>query len=67
MTPFHNALLKGLNVPLKRYYLADTGYSNNAYTLIPFRGIRYHLKDFDGDHPSKRPQNKQELFNLYYA
>ena len=29
-----------------RYYLGDAGYSNKRYLLTPFRGVRYHLKEF---------------------
>ena len=34
-------------IPLQgKYYLGDAGYSNRRYLLTPFRGVRYHLKEF---------------------
>ena len=31
-------------IPDRKYWLADTGYSNSNYLLTSFNGIRYHLK-----------------------
>jgi hypothetical protein len=35
----------GLNIPKGQYYLGDAGYSNTPYCLVPYRGVRYHLKE----------------------
>ena len=60
-----DALSKGLlRYPL-RYYLGDAGYSLNWYTLVPYRGVRYHLKEWARG--NARPQNYKELFNLRHA
>ena len=34
--------------------------------LTPYRGVRYHLKEFDPT-LGNRPQNREELFNLRHA
>ncbi|XP_047334006.1 uncharacterized protein LOC124937727 [Impatiens glandulifera] len=41
----------GLRVPLGCYYLTDSGYCNAKGFLVPYRGQRYHLKEFDGHRP----------------
>lgn len=35
----------GLEIPIGQYYLGDAGYSNTPYCLVPYRGVRYHLKE----------------------
>jgi hypothetical protein len=60
---------------VRRYYLADAGYTPFGGLLLPpYRGVRYHLKEWskqieqdqtDGD--ANKPQNKEELFNLRHA
>lgn len=34
-------------VPRGRYYLGDAGYANSDKILSPYRGVRYHLKEWD--------------------
>ena len=31
---------------LGKYYLVDAGYANTRDFLAPFRGVRYHLKEW---------------------
>jgi hypothetical protein len=45
--------------------LADAGYSLTGNFLTPFRGVRYHLKEWSLG--QNRPQNKEELFNLRHS
>ncbi|KAH6767391.1 hypothetical protein C2S52_018374 [Perilla frutescens var. hirtella] len=52
----------GLKVPRGHYYLCDNGYANSEGFLAPYKGIRYHLKEWGPT--NARPQNKEELFNL---
>lgn len=52
----------GLQIPSDRYLLADAGYSNSDYTLTPYRGVRYHLKE--QAIANRKPENKGELFNF---
>jgi hypothetical protein len=42
-----------------KYYLGGAGYTLNSFPLTPYRGVRYHLKEF-GDGQQKL-QNMQEL------
>ncbi|CAL1408226.1 unnamed protein product [Linum trigynum] len=53
----------GLKVPKGFYYLCDAGYSNCEGVLSPFRGQRYHLKDWDG----RRPRTPEEMFNMRHS
>ncbi|KAL2476160.1 putative harbinger transposase-derived nuclease [Abeliophyllum distichum] len=39
----------GLKVPQGKYFLVDCGFANRRQFLAPFRGVRYHLQDFDGE------------------
>jgi hypothetical protein len=43
---FEDALRKGFTIPKDRYYLADAGYANCDALLIPYRGVRYHLREW---------------------
>ncbi|XP_057796913.1 uncharacterized protein LOC131012948 [Salvia miltiorrhiza] len=55
----------GLRVPRGNYYLVDSGYANSEGFLAPYRGVRYHLKEWGPT--CSRPQNAEELFNLRHA
>ncbi|XP_057768411.1 uncharacterized protein LOC130988545 [Salvia miltiorrhiza] len=55
----------GLRVPKGSYYLCDNGYANSEGFLTPYKGIRYHLKEWGPN--TARPQNAKELFNLRHA
>ena len=46
-----------------KYYLGDTGYGVRKGIISPYRGVRYHLKEFS-DNP---PRNDKELFNLRHS
>ncbi|KAF7337368.1 putative nuclease HARBI1 [Mycena sanguinolenta] len=47
------------------YYLADAAFPNCDMLLTPYRGVRYHLKEWKQG--NQRPQNPQELYNLRHA
>lgn len=36
----------GFTIPAGKFYLGDGGYSLTKFVLVPFRGVRYHLKEF---------------------
>ncbi|XP_057797535.1 protein ANTAGONIST OF LIKE HETEROCHROMATIN PROTEIN 1-like [Salvia miltiorrhiza] len=55
----------GLRVPKGNYYLVDNGYANSEGFLAPYKGVRYHLKEWGPS--SARPQNAEELFNLRHT
>jgi hypothetical protein len=62
---YQDALGKGLAVFAGKYYLADAGYALSKYLLTPYRGVRYHLKEWKVC--NLRPQTKEELFNHRHA
>ena len=43
---FDNARDQDFRIPDGRYYLADAGYANCDALLVPYRGVRYHLKEW---------------------
>lgn len=47
------------------YYLCDNGYANSNGFLTPFRGVRYHLKEWGPG--TEAPQNPIELFNMRHT
>src|SRR6266498_4792236 len=59
------ALLRGFRVPEGKFFLVDGGYANTPSFLAPYRGVRYHLKEFGHGH--QRPSNHKELFNHRHA
>ncbi|KAL0434926.1 UNVERIFIED_CONTAM: hypothetical protein Sradi_0200500 [Sesamum radiatum] len=54
-----------IKVRTGNYYLCDNGYRNVEGFLTPYRGVRYHLKEWDQD--TGGPQSHRELFNLRHA
>ena len=40
-----DAKKKGFKIPDGKYYLADAGYASSTSLLVPYRGVRYHLKE----------------------
>jgi hypothetical protein len=61
----NDALTKGLHLFPSKFYLGDAGYALTPYCLTPYRGTRYHLKEWKAG--NLRPQNKEELFNLRHS
>ncbi|XP_022685499.1 uncharacterized protein LOC111258473 [Setaria italica] len=54
----------GLRVPPGKFYLVDVGYACRPGFLPPYRGTRYHLKEYGA---RNYPTNPRELFNLRYS
>lgn len=48
-----------------QYYLCDGGYTNCNGFLAPYRGHRYHLREWNNS--INGPQNFQDYFNLKHA
>jgi hypothetical protein len=74
----YDALSKDFVVPTGKYYLADAGtvypseswftigYALSTQFLTPYRGVRYHLKEW-AQIPDARPTTPKELFNLRHS
>ena len=60
-----STLLRGFRVPEGIFFLVDGGYANTPSFLAPYRGVRYHLKEFVHGH--QQPSNHKELFNHHHA
>ncbi|GAV74326.1 DDE_4 domain-containing protein, partial [Cephalotus follicularis] len=52
-----------LKIPERKYYLVDVGFMLRSGLIAPYRGVRYHLKEFS----SHEPESPWELFNLRHA
>jgi hypothetical protein len=52
-------------IPQGKYYVADAGYGLSNAILTPYRGVRYHLKEWSKG--TDKPMNAKELFNLRHA
>ncbi|XP_056698511.1 protein ALP1-like [Spinacia oleracea] len=50
--------------PLRKYYLIDSGYTKMPGFLSPYRGERYHLRDYRG---ATKPQGPEEIFNYTHS
>ncbi|RHN45074.1 putative harbinger transposase-derived nuclease domain-containing protein [Medicago truncatula] len=69
-TAFDSRILKDalskedpLIIPEGKFYLGDAGFMLKQGLLTPYRGVRYHLKEYS----SRGPQNPRELFNLRHS
>lgn len=45
--------------------MCDNGYANSEGFLTPFKGVRYHLKEWGP--ANERPRDKHEMFNLRHT
>jgi hypothetical protein len=64
-TVFEEAFDWGFEVPQGKYYLADAEYALSSKLLVPFRGVRYHLRE--QALAKLQPANAEELFNLRHS
>ena len=55
----------GLKVTPGNYYLADAGYINGEGFLAPYRGTRYHLREWED--ASRAPTSKEEYFYMKHS
>jgi hypothetical protein len=62
---YEDARSNDFKIPAGRYYLADAGYGSCDALLVPYRGVRYHLKEWGK--ANMRPKDAKELFNLRHA
>ncbi|XP_044358248.1 uncharacterized protein, partial [Triticum aestivum] len=59
-----SALNSGFHVPPGKFYLVDGGYANTPYFLAPYRGVRYHLKEFARDRAQWNASLEKDLVDL---
>ncbi|KAG6479385.1 hypothetical protein ZIOFF_062848 [Zingiber officinale] len=52
-----------LDLNLGKYYLVDAGFMLKSSLITPYRGERYHLKEYSRN----PPRNARELFNLRHS
>lgn len=62
---YEDARTKGLPLIIGKYYLGDAGYALSSNVLTPYRGVRYHLIEFEIN--GQGPANRRELFNLRHS
>ncbi|THH13098.1 hypothetical protein EUX98_g9758 [Antrodiella citrinella] len=62
---WHSARSTDLRIPEGTYYLGDAGFPSCDSLLVPYRGVRYHLREFAQG--NQKPANHKELFNLRHA
>jgi hypothetical protein len=43
---YHDARLTELTIPNDKYYLGDAGFPNCPELLVPYRGERYHVREW---------------------
>ncbi|XP_047948928.1 uncharacterized protein LOC125194740 [Salvia hispanica] len=55
----------GFKVPQGCYYLCDNSYANTPGFLVPYKRVRYHLKEWGPG--TERPQNPKEMFNMRHT
>jgi hypothetical protein len=55
----------GLEIPRGKYYLADAGFRMVPELLIPFRGVRCHLREWAQG--NQKPLDRNKLYNLRHA
>ena len=54
-----------LSIPPNKYYLADAGFAMTPKLMLPFRAVRYHLREWSQG--NDKPKDQQELYNLRHA
>lgn len=59
------AMQRDFKIPRGKYYLGDAGYGLAGDILVPYRRVRYHLKEWD--RANRNPENALELFNLRHS
>ncbi|GJY26317.1 putative nuclease HARBI1 [Tanacetum coccineum] len=52
-----------LLIPDGKFYLVEGGLPHRSTLIAPYRGVKYHLKEYS----TRAPQNPRELFNLRHA
>ena len=61
---FRGAKVAGLPMFPGKYYLGYAGYAWSWQVLTPYRGVRYHLKEYGP--LNQRPQNAKKLYDYHH-
>ena len=61
-----DAKTKGFPHVEGKFFLGDAGFALSSTCLTPYRGVRYHLKEFQAGNAGG-PRNAKELFNLKHS
>ena len=61
---YNGSMYKNLMIFVGKYYLVDARYQQTDGYLGPYRGIRYHLPDFQR---GGRPKGLKETFNRWHS
>ncbi|EJD45179.1 transposase [Auricularia subglabra TFB-10046 SS5] len=64
-TIFEDARATDFTIPPGRCYVADAGFPSCDELLVPYRGVRYHLREWQAS--GATPMTHEELFNLCHA
>ncbi|KAE8252964.1 hypothetical protein A4X06_0g1800 [Tilletia controversa] len=59
------ALATTLKIPQGRAYLGDAGFALSKNVMVPYRGTRYHLKEWATG--NAKPRTAKELYNRRHA
>ncbi|ETV88815.1 hypothetical protein H257_00307 [Aphanomyces astaci] len=62
---FEAAKRLGIEATGDQFDLMDAGFVLSKHCLTPYRGMRYHLKEYGRG--SRRPLTKEEIFNLRHG
>ncbi|XP_042065703.1 uncharacterized protein LOC121809234 [Salvia splendens] len=54
-----------VTILIRSYYLCDNAYANSNGFLTPYKGVRYHLKEWGPG--TTAPQNPKEIFNMRHT
>jgi DDE superfamily endonuclease len=63
---YEDAKTKGFPSVDGKFFLGDAGYALSSTCLTPYRGVRYHLKEFNAGNAGG-PRNAKELYNLKHS
>ena len=77
---WRDAISNDIEMPADRYFLGDSGFPSCDALLVPYRGVRYHLREWREGRigyvfryrgymqtNTTRPRNARELFNIRHA
>jgi hypothetical protein len=61
-----NNVVGKCEVPSGKYYLVDGGYANIASFIMPYCGVRYHLKEFGHSHRRTKITKSYSIITMLF-